>query len=438
MKIFISISSRSLIVWAILALSCEWWLLSVEGQNNAAQPPLPPGQQQDHQQDTCRIYLGPSLIPNAGRGVFAGIDYTPDSTVEEGVTLTVHAEHLELTQLAYYHFASQNRNFQSLVLGPGSFINHDHDPNVAFQVWAAENTVLPEQSSYFPYTETASELFFPLKNIAAGEEFHIFYGENWFQSKLGEDNTKVESGEDAAKAKPKLSSFDGYVCMSDVVIGPSTIQGAGRGLFARRAFKKGELITVAPTAALDKVVVEYTEFTSLLMNYCLTRPQTDLVFLPMGHGAMINHHWNRKNVELAWYDLSSGQHCKEGLACANYLEKEVHELVDHHQLHFDLAYYAYDDIAAGAELFIDYGEEWEHEFKFWLQENPACEQQLRSEEVDQESEEEQECGHFRSFITAPSNLYSKHWYYGANAHQQTQESQQHHQEVVEGVSASGY
>ncbi len=46
------------------------------------------------------------------------------------------------------------------------------------------------------------------------------------------------------------------ICLSHITVFASTIDNAGRGLFAKKYFAEGELITVSPVAVLNKTLVD--------------------------------------------------------------------------------------------------------------------------------------------------------------------------------------
>lgn len=160
-------------------------------------------------------------------------------------------------------------------------------------------------------------------------------------------------------------------CMDNIVIGKSKLPSAGRGAYATRSFKKGDLITSTPLLhILDKKLMEMysrkegkiedqgektktVKGYQLLLNYCYGQNDSPMLLLPLNTGVnLINHSSEKPNVKLSWsrtFDLFQEE----------YLEKEVSALegVMDPVLYFDIL--ALEDIKDGDELYLDYGSEWE-------------------------------------------------------------------------------
>ena len=97
----------------------------------------------------------------------------------------------------------------------------------------------------------------------------------------------------------------------------------GRGIFARKCFKKGEVIEVAPTIKYNKVD-EFTE-KSVLTHYDIH--YKDAHALPLGYGALYNHA-DEHNADWHWDEKG------------------------------DLVIQANKDIQKGKEVFVNYGEQY--------------------------------------------------------------------------------
>jgi hypothetical protein len=170
------------------------------------------------------------------------------------------------------------------------------------------------------------------------------------------------------------------VCMSDVYIKTSSIIEAGRGLFAKRDFMAGELITVSPILILKKSMVDalsakYHEKT-MLPNYCLWNGKSPYVLLPISTVSMMNHSpmgsgskGDAYNVEIHWFSWAKDDNVTMAKARVWHdwdLLGRSDQLTDHLTAPFDLGYYATRDIEEGEELFLDYGLPWERN---WLAAN---------------------------------------------------------------------
>ena len=92
------------------------------------------------------------------------------------------------------------------------------------------------------------------------------------------------------------------VCMDNLMLGKSTIAGAGRGAFAKRPLAKGEVVAAAPLIRFRRqhftvyrlddngVKTNEVEGKQVLLNYVVGHPGSSLLFYPYGTGVnFINH-----------------------------------------------------------------------------------------------------------------------------------------------------
>ena len=180
-------------------------------------------------------------------------------------------------------------------------------------------------------------------------------------------------------------------CMENIRPGPSTIPNAGRGAFANRDIKSGEMVAPVPLVQIPlehimeiyplkhMVAADETPYLAradgaemtgyqLLLNYCYGHPESTMLFFPAGAVAALINHSKEPNAKMVWsshpnhhkhwYDLSPEQLIEEG---NNYIGLLM-EIV------------ATKDIKEGEEVFIDYGDEWvaawkEHNKQWKLLEN---------------------------------------------------------------------
>lgn len=155
-------------------------------------------------------------------------------------------------------------------------------------------------------------------------------------------------------------------CVDRLYAAISTIREAGRGAFAKKSFRKGEVITVSPMIhfGFDQIPIKKqsrsngeTIFSKksrgkqLLLNYAFSQDDSDIFLVPYGPIVnFINHNtYGPPNAFIRW---SSSRYHKEGLLklSAAKLVKEKHGLI--------IEYVALRDIDANEEIFIDYGESW--------------------------------------------------------------------------------
>jgi hypothetical protein len=167
------------------------------------------------------------------------------------------------------------------------------------------------------------------------------------------------------------------MCLDNLTTGPSTIGNAGRGAFATRALKRGEIIAPSPMLhiankdLLNMYAIQTTTNTSttsseyiksqpkgqqLLLNYCFGHAESSLLLFPLGsHVASINHHpaGLSPNAYITWSKDKSipNQH--------DYHDVTVQEMAKVNRIVIVMKVVALRDIAKGEEIFLDYGKEWQ-------------------------------------------------------------------------------
>lgn len=134
----------------------------------------------------------------------------------------------------------------------------------------------------------------------------------------------------------------------------------GKGLFARKDYLKGELVTVSPILLMDKDLVMRSSSTpSVLMNYCVASEHSSLVMFPFALSALSNHASPRRanlEIELYWWntDEEGGNKVKEEKMNTSLLTLST---APYAQL--DLGYRATKDVKRGEELLYSYGQDWQ-------------------------------------------------------------------------------
>lgn len=159
-------------------------------------------------------------------------------------------------------------------------------------------------------------------------------------------------------------------CLDNIYPDKSTIPQAGRGAFAQRSIKKGELITPIPLLQImnktnatmygtttthngyqvrdeDDVIGQH-----LLLNYCFTHAESSILLCPSTYGALINHDSANPNAMYKWsssWDSTTQQ----------WLQMTYTDIEDQHYKGLSLDIIATRDILPGEEIFFNYGIEWE-------------------------------------------------------------------------------
>jgi hypothetical protein len=171
---------------------------------------------------------------------------------------------------------------------------------------------------------------------------------------VGSETLKEKTNETVEEMTINRHSIDylrkNGVCLSRVYISTSKISGAGRGLFAKKAFREWDVIYVSPVLILPRHEVLATSNDTVLLNYCMMSSSTsnvDVAIFPIGLTAMANHRTaSSANMKYRWHDESV-------------LSKEPKYLFDRGVHELSLEYYAARDILKDEELTINYGSRWE-------------------------------------------------------------------------------
>lgn len=172
-------------------------------------------------------------------------------------------------------------------------------------------------------------------------------------------------------------------CQDNLIAGVSTIAHAGRGAFAARHMKKGEVVSPMPLvvlnngrAALNMIELEDDDededsedegeekkkekkeddetTQQLLYNYMFEHPQCSVLFFPAGPMSnYVNHGGKKKaNVKMIW-STKSWSNVKDAQQIS------VNDLSMVGQIDMILELVAIRPIKKGEEVLLDYGDDWE-------------------------------------------------------------------------------
>ena len=212
----------------------------------------------------------------------------------------------------------------------------------------------------------------------------------------------VEKGGSALHSMPEVQKSieclksNGY-CQDNIVSGISSIEHAGRGAFAARPMRKGEVVAAMPLVALHEGMsrlhmIEYvgdnerenedddsssdssseddgkeeeeranrvilSEKFQLLLNYVLEHPESSTLFFPAGGVTpLINHGGKKANVKMIW-STKSWSNVKETQ------ELSVEDLPKVGPIDMILELVATRPLNRGEEILMDYGDSWDRAFK---------------------------------------------------------------------------
>lgn len=185
-------------------------------------------------------------------------------------------------------------------------------------------------------------------------------------------------------------------CVDNLEAKVSTIPEAGRGAFATRDLKNGQVIAPVPVLHIAKDDVSFMfdiistkmengEFgfdynldkprgQQLIVNYCFAHPESSIILFPVAPViTLVNHAGSEKaNARLAW-----SKHKYHG-NMFELLDETPTELAQYRHVSLVLELHAVKDIAKGEEIFIDYGPDWESAWKEHMAEYKATDWPLRA------------------------------------------------------------
>ena len=160
-------------------------------------------------------------------------------------------------------------------------------------------------------------------------------------------------------------------CMDNIRDGISKIPHAGRGAFANRLIRKGELVSPAPLIHLPNsssyMIYDHIKDATgqwkrnktspsgyqLMLNYCFGHRDSTLLLCPYGYlNLNINHNHKNPNTKVVWTDNKRMRH-------PEWLDIPLQNWTEEWHSGLALDYIALRDITQGEEITIDYGIEWE-------------------------------------------------------------------------------
>ena len=385
--------------------------------------------------EQCAFYIAPSAlqIEGIGRGVFAGRNFTKDEILDVMISVTIPYDNLWNGDwsLRNYVFAHEEEGECMAVFGIAMLFNHRSIQKV-HHYWNDRQIAHVSDSYYTPSSVMTPVVFETAVSVRAGEELYVNYGSNeWFEDR----GITVHDGNETSNSSPaseeKILSTDvlkntGF-CLDQTYVKQSTYPLAGYGLFAKRSFRAGDIVTISPVLALPAKEVASIRHESVLMNYCLSDEESEVALLPIGYAAVINHDSNA-NLRMDWYDGWDGMHthkiCSDWQKCqAQEADGEVLPAsslprlralsldtasilhADYSQL--DLKYTATRDIKQGEELSIDYGSAWLADWAAYLAKSLSY--KARSGPFESGNTDKFSPPLFRAFIQAPPGLLPPQW-----------------------------
>mmetsp|Transcript_29448 Transcript_29448/g.44947 ORF Transcript_29448/g.44947 Transcript_29448/m.44947 type:complete len:576 (+) Transcript_29448:110-1837(+) len=348
----------------------------------------------------CRLYLAKSTVPNVNVGLFSstrmrqGQPIAPPDII---IQLTDYITQLNNSPLIAdyswdpYRFGGQfeAKNVASILPGVGSIANamtNFQDANaIPFGARDVDEANVPRTTSAGAgsFTHYHNVTFFASRDIEAGDEIFVYYGEkDWYHDRVEKIKKSHDAKDDGGKESSTHGSSvdwlkDNGICMDNLLPGKSRIKGAGRGAFASRLLPKGSVVSSTPLVHLHRNATKTKKVKhggknrkigkQLLSNYLLEQADdSSILSLPLSPLVNLINHGDEPNVRLQW--SSSNPKDETYLEYGAILTPE--EIIKNPRLNdLQLEYIAIREILPGEEIILHYGsgwvQDWQEHKKEW-------------------------------------------------------------------------
>jgi len=350
----------------------------------------------------CGLWMGKSPIKEReehsfGLGIFTGVGIKEGASVDVSPLMVVPDwDDARLPPLREYVWLGHNLMHLSLGTESGTFLFYPGVGSLApctsqnFNLALSDDRAdLEETYGYLHRSmdaaagavETArSGMYRAARDIVAGEELTVectdasFDGGVHALNRFRADDHAVTCLDDRLEVRERSS----HAIM------------VGRGLFARRALRAGEVAISSPVVPVHRSELDLSpgpsdvgiDFTNsmnrpmpkwqMLLNYCLGHPDSDLLFLPVGALVSYFNHppaGKTANVEVRWHELAEGDEGVGEQGDASSQRQRYHfpelfamdgDAVSKKQgMGLMIDYVATRPIAPDEEVTVDYGPLWE-------------------------------------------------------------------------------
>lgn len=347
----------------------------------------------------CDLFLAPSAVSGAGMGLFAGRSFAAEEVLAVDESLLLRTDDCYGSQLNNYIFGTDDDAYANLNLGVITLMNHRLPKNTqGYLAVAATPAMLTPRAAHSVYPPVVLMATEPVR--AGSELFTSYGGSDWFVDRGIQFSDQASSDEQRPASRPlHYLQEEGY-CLTDVEVKKSGIYNAGRGLFARRRFSAGDLVTLSPALVLPMKRLRDAAPHSVVLNYAISPNDSDVAILPFGRGAMANHgEAGQFNLQLQWHDREMGT----AGAGPNGSSTGKDELQQSDAAPVYVSYVATRDIATGDELTLHYGKAWEQAWTQYARRmNAAVDRGVASPPASSSII-------FRHPIGAPEGMFPSHW-----------------------------
>jgi hypothetical protein len=375
-------------------------------------------------QNQCDLYLAPSTLLGAGRGIIAGRDFPNDYIVETVPSLSIDGFLVGQSQLINYVFERYHNHESMVVFGSGSIYNSVPVSDELYlkkdveHLWTEPGQALAPESwmSKIAYQIVLNDNSIEPNRMTKKKGYEIFttYGNDWFTSRQLLEDRLTSSFPPIQLTEEELHKFG--ICLSDIYVSDSLEEYGGIGIFARRRFTKGEVITVSPVVSLSRKLLA-RRIEEMVNSYLISSRDSDLLLFPVTSAAYINHAYRDKakaNAAMTWFNWavipginsSYAYYLRNIIDGRVVLERTTDQLIHSPFAQLDIAYIATKNIEENEEILLDYGEDWENAWENYQQ---LCAYNSLKKEI--WKRELPNCQFvFREYIEAPEGMYPNHWY----------------------------
>jgi hypothetical protein len=215
-------------------------------------------------------------------------------------------------------------------------------------------------------------MFQTVRDIQPGEELIVECPDDDFD---GESHSLVRFDSDEKKHNNNMQ-----ICLDDKLVeGNSKIPKVGRGVFAKTAQQKDDILTSSPAVPIAQSLLwdEKRNQHQLLLNYCFGHANSDLLWLPYGPFLnSVNHaptttpeqqqqQQQQANVKVQWHQepVSTDLARRQEYHHPDLLDLATERVAFTHGKGLVMDLVATRDIEQGEELYLDYGEAWTQAWK---------------------------------------------------------------------------
>ena len=342
----------------------------------------------DDESGLCELYLAESSVNPGYLGLFTGVKVSKGNRVGQ-TEIVIPILDAKKNEWSQWHDLVEPATSIPKALLESYFVNDVFVPGILPMAACSTkyHNIEPDLESYrvdnagvHRNKDPSSGSFSYYHNAAVNATKELLAGEELV---LPCTESSDQETQDSSRKVLSVEFLQGEgICLDNLRVDSSTIPGAGRGAFAKRAIPVGQVIAPSPVVHFDLSQMEiveqslyeenpyflpmhrdhgirYTEHVTgqqLLLNYAFGDPDSHVVLLPYAPMVnLINHNDHDKaNAYVRWsYDpkLSLGSDAQK---LKSLRPMELFANTDT----LMIEYVALRDIQPGEEIFVEYGDAW--------------------------------------------------------------------------------